>query len=434
MTPSSIRTRTGSASDAEALASAAEEFVDREWDESVTVRQWWRRLADAGLAYPAWPESLGGAGVSSAAARAAASVLARRGVIGPPVGHVAATLAAPTLLEHGTPEQKATFVLQIALGEAAWCQLFSEPGSGSDLASVGVRAVPDGDEWVVTGQKVWNSGADSADLGMLLARTDPDVPKHKGMTYFVIDMHQPGVEVRPLKQMNGASNFCEVFLTEARVRAGCVIGDVNGGWRVAQTTLFHERNSTAGGGLPGLIPARSGRDGDLDLTVGEVVSRARAAASRRRSPIRGGAIPVKAMLDLARQYGLADDPATRQDLARYVSQVRINGWTMQRIGAARGRMTGADGSIAKLLTSRICQQSRDLSFHIVGAHGLLTGPDAPMGGDLATVGLASPGTRIGGGSDEIQLNVIAERALGLPREPFDDRDVPYRELRVGTQR
>jgi alkylation response protein AidB-like acyl-CoA dehydrogenase len=428
------RAGTGGQADAAVLTAAAAEFVDREWDESLTVREWWWRLADSGLAYSAWPEGLGGSGASSAVARAVTGVLASRGVVGPPAGHVAATLAAPTLLEHGTPGQKAAFVRQIALGEAAWCQLFSEPGSGSDLASVGVRAVRDGDEWIVTGQKVWNSGADSADLGMLLARTDPDVPKHKGITYFVIDMHQPGVEVRPLRQMNGASSFCEVFLTEARVRAGCVIGDVNGGWRVAQTTLFHERNSTAGGGMRGLVPARSGRDGDLEMTVGEVVRRARKAASKRQSPIRGGAIPAQAMLDLARQHGLAGDPVTRQELARYVSQVRINGWTMRRIGAAGGRMTGADGSIAKLLTSRICQQSRDLSFHIVGAHGLLTGPDAPMGGDLATVGLASPGTRIGGGSDEIQLNVIAERALGLPREPFDDRDVPYRDLRIGTQR
>jgi alkylation response protein AidB-like acyl-CoA dehydrogenase len=429
-----IRAGTGGQADAAVLTAAAADFVDREWDDSLTVREWWRRLADSGLAFPAWPEGLGGSGASSGVARAVTGVLASRGVVGPPAGHVAATLAAPTLLEHGTPEQKAAFVRQIALGEAAWCQLFSEPGSGSDLASVGVRAVRDGDEWIVTGQKVWNSGADSADLGMLLARTDPDLPKHKGMTYFVIDMHQPGVEVRPLRQMNGASSFCEVFLTEARVRAGGVIGEVNGGWRVAQTTLFHERNSTAGGGMRGLIPARSGRDGDLEMTVGEVVRRARKAASKRQSPIRGGAIPAQAMLDLARQYGLAGDPATRQELARYVSQVRINGWTMRRIGAAGGRMTGADGSIAKLLTSRICQHSRDLSFHIVGAQGLLTGPDAPMAGDLATVGLASPGTRIGGGSDEIQLNVIAERALGLPREPFDDRDVPYRDLRIGTQR
>jgi alkylation response protein AidB-like acyl-CoA dehydrogenase len=169
-------------------------------------------------------------------------------------------LAAPTLLHHGTEEQIAELVRAIALGEAAWCQLFSEPGSGSDLASVATRAVRDGDEWVVTGQKVWNSGADSADFGMLLARTDPSRPKHRGITYFAIDMHQPGIEVRPLRQMNGLSSFCEVFLTEARVPAHRVIGAVDDGWQVAQTTLFHERNSVAGG-IPSLFPARSGSAG-----------------------------------------------------------------------------------------------------------------------------------------------------------------------------
>jgi alkylation response protein AidB-like acyl-CoA dehydrogenase len=416
------------------LVGAVAEFVDREWDEALTVREWWRKLAGAGFAYPSWPAGLGGSAASAAAARAATGVLASRGVVGPPVGHLAATLAAPTLLAHGTQDQVSTFVGQIARGEAAWCQLFSEPGSGSDLASVGTQAVRDGDEWVVSGQKIWNSGADTADFGMLLARTDPDLPKHQGITYFLLDMHGPGVEVRPLRQMNGTTSFCEVFLTEARVRAGRMLGERGGGWRVAQTTLAAERNSVAGGGRAGLVLARSGRDGDLDRTVGEVIERARRTASSRRSPIRGGAIPVQAMIDLARQYYKTDDPDMRQELARYVSQVRINGWTMQRIAAARGRLTGADGSIAKLMTARICQQSRDLSYRIVGADGLLTGPQSPMGGDLQTVALASPGTRIGGGTDEVQLNVLAERGLGLPREPSGDRDIPYRELRVGTVR
>jgi alkylation response protein AidB-like acyl-CoA dehydrogenase len=418
---------------ADPLAVQVRAFLDASWDESLTVREWWRRLADAGYAYPSWPAGLGGSGAPPGSARAVLGVLAGRGVVGPPVGHVAATLAAPTLLEHGTQDQIRELVRPIALGEAAWCQLFSEPGSGSDLASVGVRAVRDGDEWVVSGQKVWNSGADTADFGMLLARTDPDQPKHRGITYFVIDMHQPGVEVRPLRQMNGANSFCEVFLTEARLRADRVVGGLNAGWPVAQTTLFHERNSVAGGGVPGLFPARSGSAGDLDRHVGEVIERARKAAKARQSAIRGGAVPAQTMIELARHYGVAGDPVLRQALARYVAQVRINGWTMRRIAAAGGRLTGADGSIAKLLTSRICQESRDLSYQIVGAAGLLAGPGSPLGGGLQPVNLGSPGTRIGGGTDEIQLNVIGERALGLPREPSADRDVPYRELTVGTQ-
>jgi alkylation response protein AidB-like acyl-CoA dehydrogenase len=420
-------------SQGEDLAAEVQAWVDANWDTALTVRQWWLRLADAGYAYPRWPSGLGGSGASRRAAATIAEVLARNQVIGPPAGALAATLAAPTLLEHATTAQRAALVRPIATGEAAWCQLFSEPGSGSDLASIGTRAERDGDEWVITGQKVWNSAADTADFGMLLARTDLDVPKHAGITYFVIDMRQPGVEARPLKQMNGASNFCEVFLTEARVRGDRVIGEVNGGWRVAQTTLFHERNSLAGGGMPGLVMARSGSEGDLDCKVGEVLDRARDAAKARKSPIRAGAVPAKLMIGLAQKYGVSGDPLIRQELARYVSQVRVNGWTMRRSGAAGGRLTGADGSLAKLTTARICQQSRDLSYRIVGAPGMLTGKDSPLGGDLQTVNLASPGNRLGGGTDEIQLNVLGERALGLPREPSVDKDVPYRDLKVGTQ-
>jgi alkylation response protein AidB-like acyl-CoA dehydrogenase len=416
-----------------ALAAEVQAWVDGSWDTSVTVREWWQRLALAGYAYPTWPAGLGGSGASRRDAFVISGVLARNGVIASPVGAMAATLAAPTLLEHATDIQKEEFVGPISTGEKAWCQLFSEPGSGSDLASVGTRAVRDGDEWVVTGQKVWNSAANWADLGMLLARTDVDVPKHAGLTYFVIDMRQSGIETRPLKQMNGASNFCEVFLNEARVRQDHVIGTLNGGWRVAQTTLRHERNSVAGGGLPGLVMATSGSVGDLDRKVGEVLDRTREAARVRRSPIRAGAVPTKLMIELAQKYGVADQPAIRNRVARYVSQVRVNGWTMRRSAAAGGNLTGADGSIAKLTTARICQESRDLSYAIVGAYGMLAGKASPLDGDLQTVNLASPGTRLGGGTDEIQLSVLGEKALGLPREQAADKNVPYRDLRVGTQ-
>ena len=416
------------------LAAQVQAWVDAHWDTSLTVREWWLRLADVGYAYPTWPVGLGGLGASRRDALTVTTVLARNGVIGPPVGHIASNLAAPTLLEHATPAQCIELVRPIATGEATWCQLFSEPGSGSDLASIGTRAVRDGDEWIVTGQKVWNSSADSADLGLLMARTDVDVPKHAGITYFAIDMRQPGVEARPLKQMNGASNFCEVFLTEARVRDDRVIGALGGGWRVAQTTLVHERNSVAGmGSMPGLVSARSGTEGDLDRKVSEVLDRARDASKARKSRIRAGAVPAKLMIELAQKYGASTDPVIRQQVARYVSQVRVNGWTMRRSAAAGGRLTGADGSIAKLTTARICQDSRDLSYAIVGAHGLLNGSVSPLEGDLQMVNLGSPGNRIGGGTDEVQLNVLGEKALGLPREPVLDKDLPYRDLKVGTQ-
>jgi alkylation response protein AidB-like acyl-CoA dehydrogenase len=419
------------------LADEVQIWLNDHWDESITVREWWRRLASAGYAYPTWPVGAGGLDTSRHRARVIEEVLGRNRVVGPPVGGVAATLAAPTLLECGTSAQIAELVRPIAFGETSWCQLFSEPGSGSDLASVATRAVRDGDEWVVTGQKVWNSAADVADLGMLLARTDLDQPKHRGITYFAIDMHQPGIEVRPLRQMNGQAGFCEVFLHEARVGRHRIVGDLNGGWRTAQSTLSYERNSVASGGIRGLVAARSGSAGDLDRAVSEIIERARTAAQpvgEGATRIRGNAIPTQLMMELARQYGAQRDPVIRQQLARYVSLVRVNGWTTQRVAAARGQLTGADGSIAKVTISRICQESRELSYRIVGAAGMTAGPDSPLSGDLQVVGLASPGTRIGGGTDEIQLNVLGERALGLPRDPGDDRDVPYRRLKVGTQR
>ena len=200
------------------LEDEVEEWVASNWSLDLTVRAWWQRLADAGYAYPSWPVGVGGSGMSRRDARTVSAVLGRHAVVGPPKGHVAATLAAPTILEHGTPPQVGVLVRPIALGEMSWCQLFSEPGAGSDLASLGAKAERDGDEWVVTGQKVWNSAADVADMGMLLARTDPDRKKHGGITYFAIDMNQPGVEVRPLRVMSGAAPFCEVFLDGARAR------------------------------------------------------------------------------------------------------------------------------------------------------------------------------------------------------------------------
>jgi len=399
----------------DALQDEVRAWVARSWDPDATVREWWARLADAGWAHPTWPAGLGGAGRSSAEARAILAALGEHEVVAPPRGVLAADLAVPTLLAHGTPEQVEELVPPIARGETAWCQLFSEPGAGSDLPALSTRAVRDGDEWVVTGQKVWSSGADQADVGMLLARTEPERSGRDGITWFAIDMHQPGVEVRPLRVMSGEAPFCEVFLTEARVPDRRRVGGRGAGWSVARTTLAAERAMVAGGGVAGLHPARSGRRGDLDRTCREVVERARARASEQRSPLRSGAVPAAVMLDLARRHGTSADPVVRQELARYWSQVKVNGWTMRRSAAARGRLTGADGSIAKLTTARICAQSRDLSYRVVGADLLLAGADSPFGGDLQRVNLASPGNRIGGGTDEIQLNTLAERALGLPR-------------------
>ena len=229
---------------------AARAWAEANWDPELTVAGWWQRLTAAGYAAPMLPEALGGRGYPRDLAMAISAGLADVGVVGPPVG-LGLMLAAPTLAVHGSPEQQAELIPRILDGTDAWCQLFSEPGAGSDLAGLQTRAVRDGDEFVITGQKVWTSGGQIADKGMLLARTDVDVPKHKGITYFAFDMHQPGVEVRPLREMTGRAMFNEVFIDEARVRVVDVVGGLNNGWAVANTTLMVERASIGSGAAAG---------------------------------------------------------------------------------------------------------------------------------------------------------------------------------------
>jgi alkylation response protein AidB-like acyl-CoA dehydrogenase len=314
-------------------------------------------------------------------------------------------------------------------GDEVWCQLFSEPAAGSDLPALATRAVRDGDAWVVDGQKVWNSSADVARRGMLLARTDPDRPKRDGITYFVIDMDQPGVEARPLRQMNGEAHFCEVFLTAARVAGDDVVGAVDDGWRVARTTMGFERAMVTARPARGLVSVPSGeRVGQLDRLTGDVVEHAR---HRTTAAFTGNAVPSRRLLALARERGVERDPVIRDRLARYYTLTEISRFTQLRVAAAAraGQPVGPEASIAKLAVSNICQASRDLTFALLGAHGMLDGADAPYDGALHTVALASFGTRIGGGTDEIQKNTLGERALGLPREPDVDRDVPWRDCR-----
>ena len=416
------------------LATQVQAWVDANWDLSLTVREWWLRLADAGYAYPAWPLGLGGSGATRRDAMTIAAVLARNGLIGPPVGAMAATLAAPTLLEHATEAQRTELVRPIATGEASWCQLFSEPGSGSDLASVGTRAVRDGDEWVVTGQKVWNSSADSADFGMLLARTDVDVPKHAGLTYFVIDMKQPGIEARPLQQMNGAANFCEVFLTEARVRGDRVIGDVNGGWQVAQTTLFHERNSVAGGGLPGLVMARSGSEGDLDRKVSEVLRPGDGGGQGPQEPDQGGG-----------GAGQVDDRAG-PDVRRVGRPCDPPGAGPLRLPGPGERMDDAAEWCRRREVDRRrwLHRQTDHGAHLPGVPGPLL-PDRGGAGDAggprcppwrATCRWSTWPARATASVAARTRSSSTSWASGpwaCPGSRAADKDVPYRDLKVGTQ-
>jgi alkylation response protein AidB-like acyl-CoA dehydrogenase len=402
------------------------------WRDDLPLRRWWAALADAGLSQPTWPCEYGGRALAATSARVVLEELATARAIAPPTGAVGTTLAGPTLLDHGSEAQKASLLPALVRGEESWCQLFSEPGAGSDLPSLSTRAERDGDRWVVSGQKVWNSGADIARRAMLLARTNPGVPKREGITYFLLDMDQPGVTVRRLKQINGLATFCEVFLDEVHVSESDVLGVVDAGWRVARTTLSHER-AMVGGRLPKeLVGVPSGElAGLLDEPVGDLVER----FSERRARFSGNAVPARALIELARERGRAADPLMRQRLAQYHTLTELSRLTQQRARAAvrSGRAPGSEGSITKLAISQICRMSREISFAILGADATLWGSDAPYNGALQVVGLASCGVSIGGGTDEIQRNVVAERALGLPRDeepdskpfgPGTDRSMP----------
>ena len=411
------------------IADDVARWVEENWDLDMTLREWWQRLSDAGLAFPTWPEGLGGRGWRAAQAREVLVALGAAGVIGPPTGN-APNMGAPTVLAHGTPTQIDTFVRPVANGTEAWCQLFSEPGAGSDLAGLGARAVRDGDEFVINGQKVWNSSAEASEWGMLLARTDPTVPKHAGITWMMLEMRQPGVEVRPLVQMNGGAEFCEVFLTDARVPIANVVGGIGDGWNVARTTLLNERGSVGQMYPRGLVQAKAGSiSGHLDRSVRDVVETARRAAAdpNRRFDIMVGS---RSMIRLAQDTGTSTDPVVRQRVADYWIRSEVHRLTGQRSrDNAKGGKPGPEGSIIKLSTAMLAHLSRDVSLSILGAEGMLYGDSARDHGRVQRAGVSAHAPSLGGGTNEIQRNIIGERSLGLPREPSDEHDVPYDQLR-----
>jgi alkylation response protein AidB-like acyl-CoA dehydrogenase len=299
-------------------------------------------------------------------------------------------MCGPTLIAHGSEEQKHQHLGAMLRGEEVWCQLFSEPDAGSDLAGLKTRAERDGDVFVVNGQKVWTSGAQHSDWAILITRTNPDVPKHKGITYFLVDMRTPGIEVRPLRQITGYAHFNEVFLTDVHIPVTNVVGAVDGGWAVVHTTLANER-TLIGGGNQG--------------------------------------ITVEQVLDLARSMGRDQDPLIRQGLAAFYTRVQLLRFMNLRIQTAlsKGRMPGPEAATTKLFVSQHLSATGDLLMAIEGADGMLSGDDAPDHGTWQTTFLNQWMSKLGGGTDNIQRNSLGERVLGLPGEPRTDKDVPFKD-------
>jgi alkylation response protein AidB-like acyl-CoA dehydrogenase len=414
----------------ETVAAEVHEWLRDHWDPALALVEWRQRLAGAGWVKPSWPVGLGGRGLPEWADGVAGAALAEVGAPGPPAG-VGMALAAATILEHGAADVRQRFLPRTATGEFTWCQLFSEPGAGSDLAGVTAHAVPDGDSWIVNGQKVWNTSAHHADYGLLVARTDWDAPKHRGLTYFVLPMRQSGVAVRPLRQMNGHASFNEVFLDDAVIPPGHVVGDVGAGWTVALTTLAHERAGFRR--IMTISRSEASVGGDAERVGGRARDEAEAERVEASEPYawypqRAGRVDLLAAR--ARAHGRSDDPVVRQELARVLTLVRIADWSANRAAAARalGRPPGPEGSIGKLAASSIARGASRTHALIAGAAALCSGRDGPVDGTIAEIVVSVPAVSIAGGTDEIQHNILAERVLGLPKEPDMSATVPFRDV------
>ena len=397
-------------------------WLEENWDPDLTVADWWKRLYEARWTSPAMPVEAGGRGYGRSLTAEVSTGLAEANVVGPPTG-LGLMLAAPTIAVHGTPEQVDRYIPEILDGTAAWCQLFSEPGAGSDLAGLQAKAVRDGDEWIITGQKVWTSGGHMAQKGMLIARTDPDAPKHQGITYFAIDMEQPGIEVRPLREMTGQSLFNEVFLDEARVPNDAIIGGPGAGWAVANTTLAVERASLGGGGSHPISVPPGSIAGRLEKRVGDFTER----VNRGPDGEGGRGMGTDALIGLARDAGNADDLVVRQEIAKLHILGEVNRLNMLRAKSG-GSRTGAEGNLAKLAMSELVRRSRDVGNLIIGADGMLAASESATGGVVQEVTVFSPAPAIYGGTDQVQRNIIGERVLGLPKEPGPPKETPFREL------
>ena len=391
------------------------------WDPEMSLVAWRSKLADSGWGMPQWPKEWYGRGLPHGLARVVEEEFAAVGAVSVAKSGVR-LLAAATLLEHGSDLQK-KLLRRILTGEDTWCQFFSEPGSGSDLAGATTRADLKGDFWIINGQKVWTTSAHHADHGLLLARTDWDAPKHEGLSYFVIDVKQPGVDVQPLKQMNGHASFNQVFFTDAKVPQENLVGRVGDGWKVAMTTLAHERRGADGLTSPSKRGAR----------VGSIHAEERAETEKANQPYkwypqRAGRVDL--IIERAKETGANSDPNVRQEIAKLMIMAKSAEWTARRARAAQqqGRPQGPEGSLGKLAASHVARACSSVHTLITGTEAMLTGHESPREGIIAEILVSVPAVSIAGGTDEIQRNIIAERVLGLPKEPRFDTG-PFRNVR-----
>ena len=400
----------------------ARDWIESNWNPEQSLLAWRTKLLESGWGVPSWPKDFFGLGLTPAKTIEVDEVFSELGAIGAANSGVR-MLAAATLLEHASDSQKQRYLPGIVTGAESWCQLFSEPGSGSDLAGATTKAERDGDEWVINGQKVWTTSAHHADFGLLLARTNWDKPKHQGLTFFVLDMRQPGVEVRQLKQMNGHASFNEVFFTDARIPHENMIGAEENGWPVAITTLAHERRSFDRNRDGGGLLRRSGPIYDEYRKEIEIANE-----PYRWYPQRAGRVDL--VVERARETGAIKDPVIRQEIAKLLMLNNSAQWTAARARAAQiaGKPQGPEGSLGKLAASNVARLASRVHTMITGSSAMLTGESSPMNGVIAEILVSVPAVSIAGGTDEIQKNIIAERVMNMPKETrFDTgpfKDVP----------
>jgi len=364
------------------------------------ARAWQRTKADNRWACLTWPREYGGRGATSLQ-NVIWNQEENRYRVPPNMFTIGHGMLGPTIMAHGTPDQKQRYLEPMLRADEIWCQLFSEPAAGSDLAGLRTSAVRDGKDWVLNGQKIWTSGAHYCKWGMIVTRTDPAAKKHAGITYFIVDMEAKGVEIRPIKQINGASDFNEVFFSDVRVPDTNRVGAVNDGWRCALTTLMNERASIGSGG-------------GMGIGITELIKLARETQWNGRPAL--------------------DDPSVRQRIAEFYIALKGLEYTSYRTLTAlsRGQTPGPENSIGKMVGAPLRQKLASFGIELMGAAGATLDADAtPLGGTFQHGWLGAPGLRIAGGTDEILHNIVAERVLGLPGEPRVDKDLAFQDVPTG---